>query len=291
MTLQTIFRPGLFDDKVAIVTGGGTGIGLAIAEELVQLGARVVIASRKMKRLAPAAKGLSRDYDAQVIPLTCNIRDRESVAALYDQTLGAFGKIDFLINNGGGQFMAAAESISEKGWKAVIDTNLNGTWNMCQVGGEKWFYDHGGRIVNVIADMWRGFPGMVHTGASRAGIANLTMTLAAEWAKFGIQINCVAPGVILSTGAHNYPPGMMEALDTHIPLKRLGSPEEVSSAVMFLLGPGGDFITGESLRIDGGSSLWGNSWPIPDPDEKPQYTIPPWPEDRWPEFALTDEDE
>ncbi len=289
MTIQTIFRPDLFSGKAAIVTGGGTGIGLAIAEELVQLGADVVIASRKMKRLVPAAKGLSRDYNARVIPVTCNIRERDSIEQLFDRTIDEFGKVDFLVNNGGGQFASPAESINEKGWNAVIDTNLNGTWNMCQVAGEKWMYKHGGRIVNVIADMWRGFPGMVHTGASRAGVANMTMTLATEWAKYGIQINCVAPGVILSTGAHNYPPGTMESMDTYIPLKRLGTPAEVSSSVMFLLGPGGDFITGESLRVDGGGSLWGNKWPIPDPAQKPEYSIPPWPEDRWPEFALADD--
>ncbi len=289
MKKTSIFAKDLLKDKVAIVTGGGTGIGLAIAEELVQLGAKVVISSRKMKRLIPAAKGLSKDYNAEVVPMTCNIRERATVETLFDQVLARFGQVDFVVNNGGGQFLSPAEHIKEKGWNAVIDTNLNGTWHMCQVAGEKWMYKNGGRIVNIVADMWNGFPGMVHTGASRAGVVNMTKTLAIEWARNNILINAVAPGVVLSTGMHNYPPGTMDLVWQNIPLKRMGESSDISRAVAYLLGPGGDWITGETIKVDGGGSLWGHIFPIPNPKEAPEMNIPPWPEERWPEFAVEDE--
>jgi len=287
---ESVFRKDLFAGKVAIVTGGATGIGLGIAEELARLGGKVMLASRKEQRLIPAAKGLSRDYGAEVDWCVVNIRDRDSVAALYDTTLQRFGSVDFVINNGGGQFLAPAQSIPPKGWNAVIETNLTGTWNMCQIGGEKWLYEHGGRIVNIVADMWCGFPGMIHTGAARAGVVNMTMTLAVEWASMGILINAVAPGIVLSTGAHNYPAGTMEAMDQTVPLKRLGSVQDVADSVAFLLSPAGDYITGATLRVDGGGSLWGDAWPISAPKEPHHYDIPPWPEDRWPEFAVAEKD-
>ncbi|RMF12226.1 MAG: SDR family oxidoreductase [Candidatus Dadabacteria bacterium] len=285
-----LYRDGLFEDRVAVVTGGATGIGLAIAEEFVRLGAKVVIASRKMHRLIPAAKGLSRDYDAEVEPFRCNIRERSDCDALMAFAVERFGKVDFLVNNGGGQFLSPAENINEKGWKAVIDTNLNGTWNMCKAAGEAWMYKNGGRIVNIVADMWRGFPGMAHTGASRAGVVNLTMTLAVEWAKYGIQINCVAPGTILSTGAHNYPPGTLESMYVANPLKTMGTCEQVAWGVCFLCSPAGDFMTGATINMDGGASVWNGRWPVPDPGGPPDIPVPPWPEDRWPEFAVDPEE-
>jgi peroxisomal trans-2-enoyl-CoA reductase len=288
---RTIFRDGLFDGKVAIVTGGGTGIGLAIAEDLVQLGAKVVIASRKMERLSIAAKGLSADYGAEVVAVRCNVRARPEVESLFDETLRRFGKVDFVVNNGGGQFPSPAEMISEKGWHAVIETNLTGTWNMCQVATQKWMIENGGKIVTIVADMWDGFPGMVHTGAARAGVVNMAKTLAVEWSRFGILVNCVAPGVVLSTGMHNYPEGMPEVAQQAVPLKRLGRQEEVAGAVSYLLSPAGDFVTGETIRVDGGGSLWGSSWPIPDREPMPAIRIPPWPEERWPEHKAREDGE
>ena len=289
MPESKIFRPGIFKDKIAVVTGGATGIGEAITRELALGGAKVVIASRKMHRLIPTAKGLSRDLGAEVVPIKCNIRERAEVDALVAEVLRRYGKIDFLVNNGGGQFPSPAEGCSEKGWKAVIETNLTGTWNMCQAAALKYMLQHGGRIVTIVADMWRGFPGMMHTGAARAGVVNMTMSLAVEWARAKILINCVAPGTILSTGMKNYPPGTMDGVWRAIPLKRLGRSEEIAWAVAYLLSPAGDFITGETLKVDGGGSLWGDRWPIPDPAQKPVMDIPPWPEERWPEFAVPPE--
>lgn len=285
---RSIFRDGLFENRVAIVTGGATGIGLAIAEDLVQLGAKVVVASRKLERLEVAARGLSSDYGAEVMAVQCNVRDRVQVEALFDRTIAHFGKVDYVVNNGGGQFPSPAESITEKGWHAVIETNLTGTWHMSQAAAQKWMRANGGKIITIVADMWRGFPGMVHTGAARAGAVNMAKTLAVEWAQYGILVNCVAPGVILSTGMHNYPPGLPERAQTQVPLKRLGRVEEVAWAVSYLLSPAGDYVTGETIRVDGGGSLWGSSWPVPDREPMPAIEIPPWPEERWPEHVRKD---
>lgn len=288
----TIYRDGLFAGRVAVVTGGGTGIGLCIAEQLVMLGAKVVIASRKRERLEIAARGLRADHGADVLPVVCNIRERSEIEALFDRAYAHFGRVDDVVNNGGGQFLSPARDIRPKGWQAVLDTNLTGTFNMCQVAHARWSAAGAapagqvrGRIVNIVADMWRGFPGMVHTGAARAGVVNLTKTLAIEWAADGVLINAVAPGTILSTGMNNYPPEVVTAAATLVPLKRLGREIDVACAVLHLLSPAGDFITGATMRLDGGASLWSSTWMIADPESPAAPAIPPWPEDRWPEIA------
>jgi NAD(P)-dependent dehydrogenase (short-subunit alcohol dehydrogenase family) len=257
----------------------------------VSLGAKVVIASRKRRRLVTSARGLSEEYAGDVLPVVCNIRERAQVDALIDTTLARFGKLDFLVNNGGGQFLSPAEKVSERGWHAVIETNLTGTFHMCQAAYAAHMAEHGGRIVNIVADMWRGFPGMVHTGAARAGVVNMTQTLAVEWARSGILINCVAPGTILSTGMHNYPPEVPAAAAGIIPLKRLGSVQEVADSVLYFLSPAGDFTTGATLRVDGGGSLWGDAFVIADREEAGELQIPPWPEERWPQHVPEDDGE
>jgi len=221
-----VFRPGLFRDKVAIVTGGGTGIGKAISEELLSLGAKVVIASRNEEKVAAAAAEMRRL--GTVESLRCNIRKEEDVRALHQFTLDKFGKLDFLVNNGGGQFPCGAADMTLKGWNAVVETNLTGTYLMCREAHRQYMAENGGAIVNIIADMFRGFPMMSHTGAARAGVENLSRSLSVEWACAGLRVNCVAPGVVTSpTARDNYQWGVLESARPHIPAKRLGTTQEV----------------------------------------------------------------
>ena len=272
--MQTIFRDGLFAGQVALVTGGGTGIGLAIAEELVALGADVAICGRRPEPLAEAAEALRGLREgAKVHHATCDIRDYEAVTEFVSGVREALGEIDVLVNNAGGQFPTTAQQLSTRGFEAVIRNNLIGTWNMTHaVGTTSMIPRKKGRIVNVIAVVSRGFPGMVHTGAARAGVDNLTKTLSVEWSQFGIRANAVAPGVIESTGTKQYPPQLLIQAKQANPLKRLGHPREVSHLVVYLCSPQADFITGQTFTIDGGASIWGEQWPIP--EDVPQF--PPY---------------
>ncbi|XP_073490514.1 peroxisomal trans-2-enoyl-CoA reductase-like isoform X2 [Aquarana catesbeiana] len=241
MAARSVFLPGLFGDKVAIVTGGGTGIGKAIAGELLGLGCNVVIASRKLDRLKEAAKDLvsriSPANPSSVTALQCNIRREEEVESLVEATLKQYGRIDFLVNNGGGQFPSPTEAISAKGWNAVIETNLTGTFYCCKAVYNAWMREHGGAIVNIVAGMWNGFPGMSHTGAARAAVDNLTKSLAIEWAHSGVRINSVAP---------------------------------ISAMVCFLLSPAASFISGETVKVDAGQSLYRSHWEVPDHNRWPE---------------------
>jgi len=265
MKASAIFRPDLLADAVAVVTGGGSGIGLAIARECAPLGAKLAIGARKAERLTAAAAELEA-LGAEVFHAPLDIRNEETVQTWVDAVVERFGRIDVLVNNAGGQFPSPAMAIRPKGWRAVIDTNLNGTWYMSQAVGERMAAGDGGRIINIVANMWRGFPGMAHTGAARAGVVNLTKTLALEWAKDGILVNAVAPGVIRSSGLDTYPDYVRESIETevpkHIPLKRLGTEDDVAWAVAYLASPAGDYITGETVCVDGGQAHWGMVFPI-----------------------------
>ncbi|XP_005153886.1 peroxisomal trans-2-enoyl-CoA reductase [Melopsittacus undulatus] len=275
-----LLAAGLFRRRVAVVTGGGTGIGKAVAADLLSLGCNVVIASRKFDRLKAAAEELSNTFSSistgKVTPIQCNIRNEDEVEALVKSTLSLYGKIDFLVNNGGGQFVSPSEAISAKGWNAVIDTNLTGTFYCCKAVYNAWMKEHGGVIVNVTAAVKNGFPGMSHSGAARAAVNNLTKTLALEWACSGVRINSVALGLVFSeTAVANYgEQGTMMWLKIipKIPAKRSAVPEEISPAVCFLLSPAASYITGITLTVDGGYSLYKSLPKIPDHDRWP---LPP----------------
>jgi citronellol/citronellal dehydrogenase len=262
-----IYAPGLFDGQVALITGGGTGIGRATALKLASLGAKTIIASRKAENLEGAAKELAEvGGKDRVLSHVCDIRDPESVASLVTASLERFSRIDLLVNNAGGQFPSPAELITPKGWEAVVKNNLNGTFYMTrEVATRSMIPKRRGKIVNVIAQVARGFPGFSHTGAARAGVENLTMSLAIEWAQYQINVNALAPGVILSSGTAKYPPELLEIGRKATPLKRLGTEDEVADAILYLLSPAAHFVTGTTLYIDGGARLWGESWPIPEP--------------------------
>jgi len=278
---SAIFRENLLQNKVAIVTGGGSGIGAACSRELARLGATVVIASRDEDRIARAAAGLTDELQSPVHGIATDIRNRDQVAALTDQTLRRFGRIDILVNNGGGQFFSPAQFITPNGFDAVVATNLTGTWNMTQSVANSWMIEHGGgRVINITMNTNRGFPGMAHSVAARSGVEGLTKTLAVEWAFAGIQVNAIQPGVIASSGLNTYPDAatMIEQAQQQIPAKRLGTVDEVAWLVAFLASPAGAYITGQVMAVDGGRSHWGDTWPIPNPEPMQECTIAsePW---------------
>jgi citronellol/citronellal dehydrogenase len=267
--MPSIFRPGLFDGHVAIVTGGGSGIGLAIVRTLCELGAKVAINGRDPAKLEAAKADLAaRGFAIHTAP--CDIREPDQVAAFVKGSREALGEISVLVNNAGGQFPTPAEMLSPKGWDAVVRNNLNGTFYMTrEVAVSSMIPRQRGRIVNIIANVFRGFPGMVHTGAARAGVENMTKTLAVEWAQHGISVNALAPGVIRSSGTDRYPPELLEMSRQHTPQKRLGTSEEVAELCAYMASDAAAFVTGETWYIDGGAHLWGDTWMIPDRDEPP----------------------
>jgi len=265
---QRVFAPGILRGQVAIITGGGSGIGLATAQEMIRLGARVAICGRTPAKLEAARVELEAAAQgveaAGALVHACDIREPAQVEAFVTAVLAAWGRIDIVVNNAGGQFPSPAQHISPNGFLAVVKNNLVGTFHVCrEVANQHMIAAKRGRIVNVIANIYRGFPGMAHTGAARAGVENLTMSLAVEWAQFGILVNAIAPGVILSSGTAQYPPQILERAITQTPVKRAGTVDEVAAAIVFLASPAAQFITGATLRMDGGQALWGNTWEIP----------------------------
>ena len=216
------FSPGLFASQVVLVTGGGTGIGFAAAEMMASLGAQVVLMGRRLEVLQSAVARIEAQ-GGEALAVVCDIRDPDQVDTAVQRALEAWGAVHVLINNAGGQFAAPAESISPKGFAAVVQNNLLGTYHMTRsVALQAFFPQKAGVVVNVIVNMARGFPGMVHTGAARAGVENMTRTLAVEWASKNIRLNAVAPGYIRTEGVAQYPPELLEMSRKATPLKRLG---------------------------------------------------------------------
>jgi len=264
--VESFFRPDLLAGRTALITGGATGLGLEIAHLLGEHGATVAICSRKEDNLRAAVDQLT-EAGIDAMYTVCDVRRPDEVAATVDAVVERHGGIDVLVNNAAGNFPAAITDISPNGFKAVVDIDLLGTFNVSKAVYEATMHERGGSIVNITADFWNGMPGMGHTGAARAGMDNFTKTAAYEWGFCGVRVNAVAPGWIMSSGMDTYPEShqaVLKRLRGAVPLKRLGHEAEVSSVICFLLSDAAAFISGTNIRIDGAAST-GNvaTWDLP----------------------------
>jgi citronellol/citronellal dehydrogenase len=264
--LPTVYRSDLFSGKTVVVSGAGSGFGFAIAALFARLGADLAILGRNEGRLA-RAKAFFESIGARVHSQSFNIRDHARCASYIADVWGAFGRLDVLVNNAGGQFPQMALDYSAKGWNAVIDNNLNGTWYMMQAAARAWVaHKAPGVMVNIVADFWRGMPGIAHTAAARAGVVYLSKSVAVEWAPLGIRVNCIAPGVLETSGFAHYPPEGLKTYTEANPMRRAGDVWDVAEAVVYLSAPASKFITGEVLTVDGGQQCWGDPWPTGRPE-------------------------
>ena len=254
---HSVFREGLFSGRTFWVTGGGSGIGRCVAHERASLGARVIISGRTQEKLDRVAQEI-RDDGGLCETIAFDIRDEEAVKTAVATMVGKVGPITGLVNNAGGQFPAPLQAISKRGFEAVVSNNLTGGFLMMREVFLQSMQEHGGSIVNMTADFRNGMPGMGHSGAARAGMSNLTMSAAFEWASCGVRVNAVAPGWVASSGMDSYggaARALIPQLRQHVPLRRLASEAEISAAIVFLLSPGAAFITGITVQIDGAASL------------------------------------
>lgn len=267
------FAAGLFKGKTALITGGGRGIGLAVAEAFARFGANIVIASRREENLQPAAAAI-RALGADCLPVMMNIRNTDDVDALVTQSRERFGAIDFLINNAGGQFPARPSEISDNGWRAVVDLNLNGTWNMCSRVSPLMVERGCGAIVNIVHvySFNRGAPPFVHSGAARAGVVSMTQSMSYYLARHGVTINALAPGTIDTRGVHEEEFASAEFDDLaaatirDVPAHRMGTAEEMAAICLFLCSPAARYINGASIVADG-AQFMGNWAPMVDPEK------------------------
>ena len=253
-----MFEANLLKDQVAVITGGGTGIGLAIAKRLGTLGARIAIASRNAEHLEQGCNAL-RDAGIDPLAVQLDVRNPEQVDEMVLRTVKHFGSLDLLVNNAAGNFVCRTEDLSPNGWNAVIGIVLNGTFYCSRAVGQYMIArKRGGSIVSILANyVWTGSPGTAHSAAAKAGVMSLTQTLAVEWARHGIRVNAVAPGPIeASPGAAKQlwnSPDAVERITAMIPSGKWGTPGQVADAVAFLAAPQSSFISGEILTIDGGT--------------------------------------
>lgn len=254
MPYQSVFRADLFAGQTVIVTGSGSGFGRCMAHELAALSAHVILTGRRQDKLEAVQAEIHEDGGKADI-ITFDIRDEPSVVAGIATLIERHGPVQGLVNNAGGQFPAPLSEISKKGWEAVVSTNLTGGFLVMREVFTQSMREHGGAVVNIVADFWRSMPTMGHSGAARAGMVNLTQTAAVEWASSGVRVNAVAPGWVASSGFDTYEPAyraQMREWQHSVPLRRFGTEAEVSAAVVFLLTPAAAFITGETIRVDGG---------------------------------------
>ncbi|MEV4422274.1 SDR family oxidoreductase [Patulibacter sp. NPDC049589] len=271
-----MFSAGVLDGQVALVSGGGSGLGRAATLELVALGAHVVVCGRRPEPIEETVALAGERCEA----LVADIREEDQVDALVDDVLARHGRIDLLLNNAGGQFLAPAENITPKGFRTVMRLNVEGTWLMTHAVATKAMIpagadgtSPGGKVLNVTLTPHAGFPGMAHSAAARAAVENLTKTLATEWARFGIRLNAIAAGKFgTDTFLTKYPERMVASAAADAPLGRMGTPEEFAQLVAFLASPAGDHFTGSVLTLDGGRDNWKGAWP--DPQEADEAGVP-----------------
>jgi citronellol/citronellal dehydrogenase len=259
-THPTVYAADALKDQVVVVSGGAGGIGRAIAWLFARLGAHVVVAGRdqgKLDALVADLAGRNLKASARV----ADVREPDAVNALFDTVWAAHGRLDILINSAGGQFPQPAIDFSVKGWNAVINTNLNGTWYMMQAAAQRWRdRKHPGSIVNIVVVTTHGLYGIAHTIAARSGVIGLSRAVAVEWAALNIRVNCVAPGAIETEGWNVYAKEARATYPRSNPMMRAGSPWDIAEACVYLAGPSGKFVTGETLTVDGGGQLWGETW-------------------------------
>jgi NAD(P)-dependent dehydrogenase (short-subunit alcohol dehydrogenase family) len=257
-----IFAPGLLADQVCVVSGAGTGLGKASALELARLGATVIGCGRRAEPLADVVAEVEElGGEAESEPM--DIRDEDAVERLFDVVLERHGRLDLLVNNAGGQFLSPAEAISPKGFRTVIELNVTGTWLMTHAAATKAFIpQRRGKVLSVTLSPHNGMPGMVHSGAARAAVENMTRTLAIEWSRFGIRLVALAAGQFgTETMRTKYPQEVVDAVPATIPLGRLGTEEEWGWLVAYLASPAGDFFSGTVVTLDGARDNWFGSWP------------------------------
>ena len=263
----TVYAAGALKDQVALISGGAGGIGRAIAWLFARLGAHVVVAGRDQAKLDALVAELSA-HGLKASAHATDIREPDAVAALFDKVWAAQGRLDILVNSAGGQFPQAAIDFSIRGWNAVINTNLNGTWYMMQAAAQHWRdRKHPGSIVNIVVVTTHGVYGIAHTVAARAGVIGLSRAVAVEWAPLNIRVNCVAPGLIETKGWEVYSAEARAAYPRSNPMMRVGSPWDIAEACAYLSAPSGNYITGETLTVDGGGQHWGETWTM----RKPGY--------------------
>jgi citronellol/citronellal dehydrogenase len=257
-----VFAPGLLAGRVCLVSGAGSGLGRATALELAALGAMVIGCGRRAEPLEEteaAAAGLDGSFEHEA----ADIRDEEAVERLIDGVIERHGRLDVLINNAGGQFMSPAEAITPKGFRTVIELNVQGTWLMTHAAATKAFIpQREGKVISVTLSPHQGMPGMVHSGAARAAVENMMRTLSIEWSRFNVKLCAVAAGQFdTETLRTKYPQQVVENVHRTVPLQRLGTPEEMAWLIAYLASPAGDFLSGCVITIDGARDNWFGAWP------------------------------
>ncbi|MDA1097815.1 MAG: SDR family oxidoreductase [Proteobacteria bacterium] len=259
--LPTVYRDDLFKDQVVLVSGGAGGIGLATAVLFGRLGATIVSCGRDGEKMA-AFEAAMASLKIPCFTQAMTIRDADQVAKLMAAVWARYGRLDILINNAGGQFAAPALDISPNGWRAVVDTNLNGSWFMMQAAARHWRdHEQPGCVINMVTVLATCTSGIAHTQAARAGEIHLTRSLCVEWAPYDIRLNSIAIGVVASPGLVHYPDSAKPSFD-HNPMRRMGTVQDIAQAAVYLAGPSGQFVNGTVLTVDGGADVWGEYWPL-----------------------------